>query len=90
MVWYGVGMVWYGVGMVFGMACYGLLCCVEACEQVRTMPASRNPLEGNLHPAAPGRLLLVVVADVPHCCTCSPAVCLDDIGGDGRTSDFLD
>ena len=51
MVWY--GMVWYGVGMVFGMACYGLLCCVEACEQVRTMPASRNPLEGNLHPAAP-------------------------------------
>ena len=83
-------MVWYGVGMVFGMACYGLLCCVEACEQVRTMPASPNPLEGNLHPAAPGRLLLVVVADVPHCCTCSPAVCLDDIGGDGRTSDFLD
>ena len=45
-------MVWYGVGMVFGMACYGLLCCVEACEQVRTMPASRNPLEGNLHRAA--------------------------------------
>ena len=69
MAWYGI--LWYG--MVWcGMVWFGTAWYVEACEQVRTMPASRNPLEGNLHRAASPvcrccRALL--------CCTCSCPYC---------------
>ena len=66
---------WRGITLVvwYSRVWYSLVTwCVEACEQVRTMPASRNPLEGNLHRAASPvcrccRALL--------CCTCSCPYC---------------
>ena len=67
-----VDMAWCGIMLVvwYSRVWYSLVTwCVEACEQVRTMPASRNPLEGNLHRAA--EPVCSSVSTAP-CCTCSP------------------